>query len=131
MNLIHCTVLLVNLQCVAMEYFCGPNTNMVVQMISKWFTRLCDQLEINNCCYNHDVCYDNCAVTQNACDSYFCDCLRQIPTNFFCRNIVQASHCTFAQIFGKPYKCSNYMGRPQRTSFPYPSYRDPPIRPKL
>uniref|UniRef100_A0A0M3HFT7 Phospholipase A2 n=1 Tax=Ascaris lumbricoides TaxID=6252 RepID=A0A0M3HFT7_ASCLU len=132
MKLLFSIVFVMNLQYAIMEYYCGPKGNIFVQILSKWFTNLCQQDEINKCCYYHDVCYDNCAVTQQACDAYFCDCLQRItPSSFFCRNIVQAGHCNFAQFFGSPYKCPSYMGRPQTDFLPYAPYRDHSIRPNI
>ncbi|EFO16293.2 hypothetical protein LOAG_12214 [Loa loa] len=88
------------------NYYCGPNNNAFYRLLSQLFTMPCEQYQINFCCLMHDQCYDNCNVTQLACDTFFCNCLNDIQTNFYCRTIIHSIHCNFSQWFGKSYKCS-------------------------
>ncbi|CAG9538746.1 unnamed protein product [Cercopithifilaria johnstoni] len=67
------------------KYHCGPNNNAFYLFISQLLTIPCEQYRINSCCLKHDQCYDDCSVTQLVCDTFFCDCLKDIQTNFYCR----------------------------------------------
>ncbi|VDD94235.1 unnamed protein product [Enterobius vermicularis] len=92
---------------IATEYYCGPNDNLFTQLISKLFTTPCNQeaikflcifywiskdtieISVNFCCLQHDRCYGDCGLTQRECDDYFCECLREIPSNFYCKLVFQ------------------------------------------
>ncbi|VDN84692.1 unnamed protein product [Brugia pahangi] len=93
------------------KYYCGPSDNAFYRFLSQLLTIPCEQHRINSCCLKHDQCYDDCSVTQLACDTLFCDCLKNIQTNFYCRRIIQPIHCNFPQWFGKSYKCNSRRER--------------------
>uniref|UniRef100_A0A0N5ADG9 Phospholipase A(2) n=1 Tax=Syphacia muris TaxID=451379 RepID=A0A0N5ADG9_9BILA len=90
------TLLLIGRLAAATQYYCGPSNNAFAQIISKIFTTPCDQDAINSicigvivlvnfCCMQHDQCYDDCGLAQRECDEYFCECLSQIRSNFYCK----------------------------------------------
>ncbi|KAM3722333.1 Group XIIA secretory phospholipase [Dirofilaria immitis] len=100
------SLLLLTVHCSSKSvYYCGPKNSTVFRLISQLLTSPCEQPRINNCCFEHDQCYDDCNTEQLECDSFFCDCLANIQTNFFCSKIVQALHCNISYLFGKFYKC--------------------------
>uniref|UniRef100_A0A2K6VTF0 Phospholipase A2 n=1 Tax=Onchocerca volvulus TaxID=6282 RepID=A0A2K6VTF0_ONCVO len=86
-------------------YHCGPTNNTFFKFLSHLLTMPCEQPQINNCCFIHDRCYDDCDTKQLECDNFFCSCLEDIQTNFFCSKIIQRLHCNISHLFGKLYKC--------------------------
>jgi hypothetical protein len=81
----------------------GPVTSFFANLVSI----PCDHSNIDNCCYEHDRCYESPFMTQEECDSQFCGCLDSIPSNFYCGAIAQPSLCLATRVFGHNFHWSN------------------------
>ncbi|CAI2349134.1 unnamed protein product [Caenorhabditis sp. 36 PRJEB53466] len=85
------------------DYLCGSGA--LSTTISYTSTYLCDQIQLNQCCMYHDLCYSSCVLPQMECDNQFCECLATIISNPFCETIVFPTHCNFARLFGNLFIC--------------------------
>ncbi|KAE9547918.1 hypothetical protein FO519_008866 [Halicephalobus sp. NKZ332] len=67
----------------------------------------CDSPSIDNCCFDHDRCYESPFFTQEACDSAFCSCLEEIPSNMYCATFAQPGLCLATKVFGHQFHWSS------------------------
>ncbi|CAS01014.1 Protein CBG26099 [Caenorhabditis briggsae] len=85
------------------DFRCGSGSlSTSISYTSSYF---CDQIQLNQCCMYHDLCYAGCTLPQMECDNQFCECLSTIISNPFCMSIVYPSHCNFVRLFGNLFIC--------------------------
>uniref|UniRef100_A0AC35G1A7 Phospholipase A2 n=1 Tax=Panagrolaimus sp. PS1159 TaxID=55785 RepID=A0AC35G1A7_9BILA len=81
----------------------GPWTSFFANLVSI----PCDHSNIDNCCYEHDRCYESPFMSQQQCDSKFCACLESFPSSFYCGALAQKGLCLATQVFGHNFHWSS------------------------
>ncbi|CEF68958.1 Phospholipase A2 domain-containing protein [Strongyloides ratti] len=81
------------------NYMCG--TGVISAWISKTIAKPCGTSMLNNCCLDHDVCYDDLSTDQKKCDDNFCDCIWKSYSNSkYCARWLSLTHCTTVKVLG-------------------------------
>ncbi|GMR49506.1 hypothetical protein PMAYCL1PPCAC_19701, partial [Pristionchus mayeri] len=79
--------------------------------VSWMLTVNCEQEQVNQCCIDHDACYDSCQVRQSQCDQVFCDCLSSVTSSPQCKNHTNL-YCSAVKLLGHNYICREYAENP-------------------
>uniref|UniRef100_A0A0N4ZJ76 Phospholipase A(2) n=1 Tax=Parastrongyloides trichosuri TaxID=131310 RepID=A0A0N4ZJ76_PARTI len=80
-------------------YMCG--TGLISSWLSKIIASPCGTSILNNCCLDHDVCYDDPRKDQEECDNNFCECIKNgYSKSPSCARWLVLTHCTTVKALG-------------------------------
>uniref|UniRef100_A0A0K0FYY5 Phospholipase A(2) n=1 Tax=Strongyloides venezuelensis TaxID=75913 RepID=A0A0K0FYY5_STRVS len=80
-------------------YMCG--TGLITSWLSKNLARPCGTSMLNNCCLDHDVCYDDPKTDQEKCDNDFCNCIsKSYSKSKYCERWLTLTHCAPVKALG-------------------------------
>uniref|UniRef100_A0A915C0H2 Phospholipase A2 domain-containing protein n=1 Tax=Parascaris univalens TaxID=6257 RepID=A0A915C0H2_PARUN len=85
------------------NWTCGINT---LSRVVSYVIALPCEVEVNDCCYMHDLCYEKehehpLLYWQSDCDEKFCRCLNEVCVGrLWCRPVVATIFCAAVYSFG-------------------------------